>query len=297
MLSSCNISLINLLLTPSSLQEKVNINKTKDNKILINILQGEVVRICSALYQELQVSCFKPTDAEVWFGDQGKYSSIQLCQNPKINLVGKIDRIDKTQDYYRIIDYKTGKIESSAEDIYYGTKLQLPVYLSALRNDKRKPAGVLYFPIRNEFIDGKKKAGENYKMRGFILNDKDVIMKMDNTLSFDNPKSKFIFPELKTAKTLIKNGTYEFKDNSNLLSEKELENMASYVRALSTKAVKEILEGNIEPSPFVKGTRKPCDYCAYRKVCGILSCDYQTKRQATLSNAKNFYQGGNSWEA
>ena len=269
----------------------------EENRVLISIMENEVVRLCNALYEEIKVSAFKPVDTESWFGKEGKYSGIIVNDAPKIELVGKIDRIDKTDEFHRIIDYKTGKIDAGLDDVYYGVKIQLPVYLSALRKETTKPAGVLYFPIRNEFAKGKDKAGELYKMKGFILNNPEAILKMDKTYSYDSPKSDFISPELKTAKALKNSGVFEFSGRDNLVSEAEIESLASYVRAVSKQATKEILEGFIMPSPFAKSkTNKPCDYCEYRNVCGIISNDYSSLREPSAKNIKEFFKGDQKWE-
>lgn len=263
----------------------------EDNRILIHILESEAVRLCFALKDEIDVSNFKISAAEKWFGRNGEYKGILLNEENNIELVGKIDRIDETDKFYRIIDYKTGKIESKPEDIYYGKKLQLALYLSAIENIKKQPAGVLYFPIRNEFADSKKKAKEVYRMKGYLLSDKEAILAMDKTLNKDNPRSRFITPELKTASEDI-----EFKANNSLLSNEEMESMASYAKAVASKATEEILSGYCMPSPYKGGSGIACDYCEFKKVCGIMSVDYKTARENKNSKAKEFYKEGTIWQ-
>lgn len=269
----------------------------EDNRILIKILESEAVRLCENLYAELSISSFKPFATEKWFGKNGEYKGISLNREEDIELVGKIDRIDQTDKYYRLIDYKTGKIESSAEDIYYGRKLQLALYLSALDDFKKEPAGVLYFPIRNEFADGKAKALETYKMKGFILNEPDAIFGMDNTLCYESPKSRFIFPVLNAGKDAVKAGLIGFRKNDNLLTSEQMKSMASYAVAISTKAVKEMIEGYAEPSPYRHSNTFACAHCEFKNVCGIASKDYSSVREPLLSNAEEFYKGGKIWEA
>jgi len=266
----------------------------EQNRILVNILKSEVKRICNALYNELNASNFVPVATEKWFGKEGQFKGVKLKTG--IEVVGKIDRVDFTDKFYRIIDYKTGKIESSAEDIYFGRKLQLALYLSAIKDSKRNPAGVLYFPLRNEFADSKEKALESYRMKGFILHDKDAILSMDKTLNVQNPRSLFITPELKTSKEVVETGEVVFKNNSSLLSESELLSMASYTRELAGKASQEIINGYVKATPYKNGESLACAYCQYQNVCGILSNNYKTLRESTISNAGEFYKGGKSWE-
>lgn len=274
----------------------------EDNVILIKILEKEVIRLCNALYEEMQSSAFKTVFTEEWFGgNNAKYDGIVVSENPKVEIVGKIDRIDKVimengQQYYRIIDYKTGKIESNPADIYYGKKLQLAVYLDAIKDKKMLPSGVLYFPIHNEYAESKAKIDEAYRCKGFILKDKDVVLKMDKTLSLENPKSKFIGAELSTKKENVKNGIIELKNNASLLAEEEIESISSYVLKLSCKAVQEILQGFIKPTPLKKSSEIACEYCPYKNVCGINKMADVYTREANLENVKEFYKGGNTWE-
>ena len=129
------------------------------NKMLVSILKKEAKRLIEAIYNQLNKSEFKPIATEAWFGRNSKYKEIQLDNN--IRIEGKIDRIDKCGNYYRVIDYKTGKIDESPENLYYGKKVQLLSYIQAIQSEmKGKPAGALYFPVRNEWAESKKKALE-----------------------------------------------------------------------------------------------------------------------------------------
>ena len=50
----------------------------------------------------------------------------------KVNLLGKIDRIDVAADgRFMVLDYKTGRIPANIKEIQRGTSLQLPIYLLA----------------------------------------------------------------------------------------------------------------------------------------------------------------------
>lgn len=264
-----------------------------ENKILINIIEGETIRLCRALYNEMQVSSFVPYATEKWFGRNADFKGVLLNREYGIELVGKIDRIDVTDKYYRIIDYKTGKIDSRPEDIYYGKKLQLALYLSVISEIKQEPAGVLYFPIKNEYAESKAKANDVYRMKGFMLSDCEAVLSMDKTLSKENPRSKFVYPEVKTS---LKGDEIEFKSNSCLLNKDEIKSMSSYALAVAEKGIDEIISGYVKPSPYKSLGQLPCEYCEYRKVCGISSNDYKSAREPNSTNAKDFYKGGTIWQ-
>ena len=84
----------------------------------------------------------RPSFFEVSFGAEGSQTGkkserdTELSQDAPviaggIRLRGKIDRIDKGDDTFTLIDYKSGKETNSYADIKRGLSLQLPLYLRA----------------------------------------------------------------------------------------------------------------------------------------------------------------------
>ncbi len=67
----------------------------------------------------------------------GSYSG-PSCEDRYLRLIGQIDRIDEytrdDQTYGMVIDYKSGGAYVTAQDVYYGLKLQLMTYLLALES-------------------------------------------------------------------------------------------------------------------------------------------------------------------
>ena len=53
---------------------------------------------------------------------------IKLSSGEEVKLVGKIDRVDRATidgtDYYRVVDYKTGKVDLDISDVYNGLKIR-----------------------------------------------------------------------------------------------------------------------------------------------------------------------------
>ena len=50
-----------------------------------------------------------------------------LFRSPKLNIKGRLDRIDQADDKLAIIDYKTGAVPS-IKDVMHGEAVQLPFY-------------------------------------------------------------------------------------------------------------------------------------------------------------------------
>jgi ATP-dependent helicase/nuclease subunit B len=103
-------------------------------------------------------SGYKPEYFEVSFGrlkDDGSdkiLSSKDAIQIEKINLRGKIDRIEISEEAsaFNIVDYKLGGAKPSFKELKDGISLQLPVYFFAAKELLNKKFGKNFFP--NEMI-------------------------------------------------------------------------------------------------------------------------------------------------
>lgn len=245
----------------------------EDNKFLLKIVSDEAVRLCEKLYQEYIHSHFKPVALEKNFGTDKTYGGVSL-QNGKISLEGKIDRVDVYNDRFRIIDYKTGKIEDNIKRVFYGKKIQLVTYLLAMQNTGLKPAGVVYFPIRNEFSTENKKTG---KMKGFFINDSTTIMQMDTTMG----EQKLISDTLDVRLNKPKKGEFNLRSSANLLTDSQFEDVQNYVQKMCDIATTEILQGYIAPSPIrlTESEKLHCVNCQFAGVCGVEKTQYAMGRK------------------
>lgn len=234
----------------------------EDNKFLLKIVAEESIRLCDKLKDEFLHSFYKPQMLEQSFGKDKSVGGVSLTNG--IVLEGKIDRVDKLENRFRIIDYKTGKIEDNVKRVFYGKKIQLVTYLLAMKNTGLLPGAVVYFPIRNEFSQENKKIG---KMKGFFINDSEQILKMDTTINEQKLASDVI--DVKFNKP--KNGEFNLRNSANLFSDNQFQDMQNYVQKLCNKAVEEILDGYIMPSPIrlSESEKLHCANCEFFGVCGV----------------------------
>lgn len=254
--------------------ESLQIN-TQKNIAVLNFVYDEAVRLAKYLFSEQQNSSFK-NDSKLnefeFFGNNAV--KLKLDDESFVSIEGKIDRIDKFGDYIRIIDYKTGKTDSDLSSIYYGKKIQLVSYLSAAEKiGNKKVAGLLFFPIHSDFVKIQQKMKNNYKMQGFLLDDIETIKYMDSKLSIDNNESEFVPIKLKSNKETRETGELQiaYGRTKNFMSEKEFSDLKEYTEKLCVRAVQEILNGNIEPSPVAKLNEQEssmCEYCELSGFCG-----------------------------
>ena len=161
---------------------------------------------------------------------------------------GKIDRVDTTAQFVRVVDYKTGTIDDSALSYYTGRKLQMQLYMSAIKGE-RVPAGVFYFPASvdyTESIEGK------FQMRGFINGDENALRLGDIHIT-DEQQSEY-FPA-----SLGKNRS------KRVMNEQDFRDFLDYSVFVARQGCKELKEGYIAPTPYGES----CAYCKYGGMCGF----------------------------
>ncbi len=161
---------------------------------------------------------------------------------------GKVDRVDGTEKYVRIIDYKTGAIDDSATSYYTGQKLQMQLYMSTLK-DERIPAGVFYFPASVAYTDGEE---GKYQMKGFLNGDEAALRAGDIAITEDK-QSEYFPAALKNTRS------------KRVMEENVFRDFLDYAVYVSRQGSAELKEGYIAPTPY--GTS--CSYCKYGGMCGF----------------------------
>lgn len=242
-------------------------------------LEQIISRASIILSEQAKVSGFSPVGLELAFGPERELPplSFQLRNGTKMELVGRIDRVDKAEDesgvYLRVIDYKSSAKELNLGEVYYGMALQMLTYLdiimsysTTLIGSEATPAGVLYFHVHNPMINAKKimtledleqEMLKKFKMNGLMLGEENAIKLMDHTL--ETGKSIVVPAEIKKDGTLSK--------RSKVASMQEFTDIRNYVRQMYVKTGNAITEGNVQISPYKMKDRSPCTFCSYKSVC------------------------------
>ena len=247
---------------------KYRFTATVKYKILIQRLEKMVTKALKYIVESLVYSDFNVEGTEVEFSKGKEYKPIEIAleNGKRIEITGKIDRVDiaKTEDgnYLRIIDYK-----SSARNVDLN---ELLTYLDAIcEEEDLMPAGILYFNLIEKNVNPKIKTEEaieeeirkQFKMKGLILADIEVMKMQDNNLK-EGGTSKLI-PAGISAK-----GGINKRDTSGV-DEQEFEVLQKYIGKIIKEIGKEILEGKIELSPTNYKGKTPCRYCEYHAICGF----------------------------
>ncbi len=234
----------------------------------------ELELVVRELWQELHSAAFEPVDFETDFGGDGKLPAIPIPgRTMDARLRGFVDRVDawkeQGRNYFRVVDYKTGKKDFDYCDVFNGIGLQMLLYLFALEQGGEPvlgehpiPAGVQYFPARVPLMasDGRLTDEEaealrqkEWKRRGLLLRDEDVLRAMEPE---DAPK--------RLCASWKKDGTI----TGDLADRDQLKLLKDYIFLVLGRMVDEIASGSVEPNPYTRGSaHSACAFCPYSAVC------------------------------
>ncbi len=200
-------------------------------------LVGEAAEVTVAAYRQLAQSSFRVRGIE---------ADIAI---PALSLKGKTDRVDVSDGYVRVIDYKTGKVDDAASAYYMGKKLQLQLYLRAAA-EEGTPAGAFYFPAAGGFTA---EDDVPYRMSGFYSGEDEVVTRLDPALS-------------EGEKSLLFDGKRSGKYTERGMRQEDFEDFLDYALLVSQRAENEMKAGNISPSPH----EEACGYCKLKSLCGFV---------------------------
>ena len=273
--------------------EKINLARnaifrsSKKFKILLLKLNKVLTKSIKYIVDGLKNSQFEILGNEIEFGKEGKFKPIQIeLENGKnVEITGKIDRIDIAENedgkYIRIIDYKSSIKNINLNEVMFGLQLQLITYLDEVvsQNDFI-PAGALYFNMIDPSvtISGTKTEEEieneirkNFKMKGIILADVNVIKMMDQKLEQGYSESLPVY--------LDKEGNIT-DSRSSAIKKEDFANLQKKVKNIIKDISNEIYSGDISIKPYYNKDKKtPCEYCEYKAIC-----NFNTKQKGNNYN-------------
>ena len=262
------------------IEEKLKLNKnyifssTAKFKTLTQRLKRVLLKSLKYIVESIQKSDFEVWGHEVEFGKVGQYPAIEvkLENGKKVEITGKIDRVDvlKTSDgqYVRIIDYKSSTKDIDLDEVMAGLQIQLLTYMDAVTKiEDFMPAGALYFNLIEPVIkadrtttkeDIEEQIRKQFKMKGIILADINIVKKMDKDL--EKGASNIIPAYIDTQNNLS-------LKRSSALAQEQFEKLQEYTLKTVKQISKEIFEGIIDIKPYYKNKKTGCDYCNYKTIC------------------------------
>lgn len=253
----------------------------------------ELDLVVRELWEELSAGKYSPVSFELHFGKDGQMEPIQIPgKKMDAQLQGFVDRVDSYQigpsNYFRVVDYKTGKKDFDYCDVFNGVGLQMLLYLFALEQqgkeilgEHRIAAGVQYFPARVPYVsldgaveDEKGQREKNWTRRGLLLDDDLSLDAMDT----DGTMSRLCCSRKKDG-TLV----------GDVADREQLKMLRGYVFKVLSDMVDQIASGNVDPDPYTRGTsHDACTFCPYGAVCHKDSVE--GRRNYKAMSQKDFWE-------
>ena len=210
-------------------------------------------------------------DAELKFGypDDG-LPAVPLClsDGSRVYVRGVIDRVERYVGdqglAIRLIDYKTPNTALQPEKIFWGTQLQLLIYMQAVLNAEPNgiPAGMYYFHLNDPLLDDpdvktdiESQLAKALNLKGITLRDAAIIRLMDDGK-----------PPLSMPALLKADG--DFAQNKPLATLDEMRMLIRHANKVAAYMAESIKTGDIKASPIVfPNDVSPCSSCEAADVC------------------------------
>lgn len=278
-------------------------NKSARFRHLFFRLAQTVKELARSVLEELARSNFVPLDFELHFAPQGDLPPVEVPVDEETTLAvsGFVDRVDgffaEDRLYLRVMDYKSGMKSFQLSDVWHGLGIQMLLYLFALEQagegrygKKVVPAGVLYVPVREPVLRGRRDFSEEEVSRelsamlrrsGLVLDDPKVVDAMEKGIEG-------------TAKYLPvkRNRDGGFDVRSSLASLEKFGALRRHVEKLLKELGQELNSGRVEADPFWKGQRETaCDYCDFQ-----LCCQFDPTNGCDKMRYLNRMDAGEFWE-
>ncbi len=259
-------------------------------------------RLCSDVHQvvqdmagELRKSNFQPLDFELDFSRASDISPFETEEGQEsLRLTGVADRVDgwlhDGKLYLRVVDYKTGSKSFSMSDVWYGTGLQMLLYLFTLQEGAEKrygyeimPAGVMYVPAKNAMLsldadtddeEIAKKRLEAIRRSGLVLEDDSLI----NAWEFGEEK-RYIPVKYK----------YNKPDSNTIASLERMGKLSKHIKKYLAEMSEQLQRGSIAADPYYRSQQEnACLHCDYFNICHFSdgengeNCRFQPKLKADV---------------
>ena len=205
---------------------------------------------------------------------KSKYNKTECEKNIRINIDNDIDTtflgfVDKIKiyeendiKYVSIIDYKTGSVDTSLDNINHGFNLQLPVYIYLIKkSDSVAKISGFYFQellhsLETEAKDVDKSLQDNLKLIGYTIDDESLIQNFDSTYEHS---------EVIKGMALTQKG---FAHYTKLFNEDNINTIVELVNKHINEVISAIKLGEFNINPKrINDKLIGCQYCKFKDIC------------------------------
>ena len=274
------------------------------NQYLLKTLTRIGKRAAKTLHIQLLQGKMEPGFFEMKFQKEHNLACTNLLLNHhvKMHLNGIVDRVDLYEDaehvYVKLIDYKSGEKDIDMTKLYYGTQIQLVVYMNVVVEFLQKqypqkkvvPAGMFYYHLADPIlqVEGKDDTEieaerlKTLKLTGLVNQEQDCISLMDQAPYQVLPISG------------LKDGS--LRKTSSVATTEQFEQIGAFVQNKMQELGNQMVEGDISIAPVKYGGHSPCEYCEYSGVCrfdtGAGKNQYRNMKKITKQDMWEILQEG-----
>lgn len=250
--------------------------RTARFRYLFARLRNTAFAIVDQIAREMRCSDFVPLAFELSFGDQGELPAVTISEpDGELRIGGKVDRVDGWEKdgklYLRVVDYKSGRKAFDLSAVKMGLDIQMLLYLFALEKEGKarfgrdiEPAGVLYFPARDELLPAERnitpeqlqsERDKQLRRTGLLLAEPEVLQAMEHE-ALTQPR----YLPVRVSRDGALGGS--------LASAAQLGKLGQYVEKLVGQIGREVREGNIDADPCCRSEEDSyCRFCDWASAC------------------------------
>ncbi|SDB21715.1 PD-(D/E)XK nuclease family protein [Eubacterium oxidoreducens] len=232
-------------------QDNQALDETNRASYMRERMQRILKRSIWIIEKQTQESLMRPEEFEMTFSHEDGLDAtkIDLNSGERLQLIGKIDRIDVREDEgnvsVQVVDYKTGAASFHLLNLIYGLNLQLPVYLKAAQEMMEQRYG------ERKMV---------HALAAYYFSVKDPIVKMPIQATQEEIEQKILDEEKLSGLDFTKI-KFKKEDPSQLIMD--------YLEYKIAQLGDGIMGGQIKANPYEIGTDHACTYCIYKSVCGF----------------------------
>ena len=209
---------------------------------------------------------------------------IDESKDIKITFKGVIDKINYHEENGKInaiiIDYKTGNVKSTLDNINYGLNMQLPTYIYLVQKGLGNEYQVNGFYLQKiltehelDSEDTEKDIKKSLKLNGYTINNEDIIKNIDDT--YENSE---IISGMKTSK----NGFYAY---TKVVNRDEINKITKITENNISTTIDNILNANFKIEPKrVDNKNISCNYCPFKDICFVKETDIKDLKTVKLKD-------------
>ncbi|MDO4315608.1 MAG: PD-(D/E)XK nuclease family protein, partial [Oscillospiraceae bacterium] len=239
-------------------------------------LRNTACAVIDQVAEELRHSDFVPLEFELSFGDHGALPSVVISEpDAELRIGGKVDRVDgwvkDDKLYLRVVDYKSGRKKFDLASVRMGLDIQMLLYLFTLQKEGKahfghdiEPAGVLYFPARDDILSAERNVPadrlqsereKQLKRSGLLLAEPEVLRAMEHEA-------------LQTPRYLPVRVGRDGSLSGSIASAERLGKLGEYVDTLLHQIADEVRQGNIDADPCCHSEDDSfCKFCDWADAC------------------------------